>query len=40
MEAGQKYYIESAHLNGGGGSHFSLGVEIEQETLNPNHPKN
>jgi len=40
MEAGQKYYIESAHLNGHGGSHFSLGVEIEQDTLNPNHPKN
>jgi hypothetical protein len=29
LEAGRKYYIEAAHLNGGGGDHFSTGVEIE-----------
>jgi hypothetical protein len=40
LEGGRKYYIESAHLNGHGGQHFSLGVEIEQEVLNPNHPNN
>jgi hypothetical protein len=40
LEAGRKYYIEAAHLNGGGGDHFSTGVEIEQEVLNPSHPRN
>ena len=40
MEAGRKYYIESAHLNGGGGSHYAMGVEIEQEELNPANPNN
>jgi hypothetical protein len=40
LEGGRKYYIESAHLNGHGGDHFSTGVEIEQETLNPSHPRN
>ena len=40
LEGGRKYYIESAHLNGWGGSHFSMGVEIEQEVLNPAHPNN
>jgi len=27
-------------LNGWGGGHFSTGVEIEQEVLNPLHPNN
>ena len=40
MEQGEKYYIESAHLDRGGTSHFNLGVEIEQEVLNPAHPNN
>jgi hypothetical protein len=40
LEKGKKYYIEAAHLNGGGGDHFTTGVEIEQETLNPTHPRN
>lgn len=40
LEAGRKYYMEAAHLNIGGGSHFSTGVEIEQEVLNPTHPNN
>jgi hypothetical protein len=40
LEAGRKYYVESAHHNGGGGAHFSTGVEIEQEVLNPSHPNN
>jgi hypothetical protein len=40
LEEGKKYYIESAHLNGGGGDHFNLGVEIEQEILNAAHPRN
>jgi hypothetical protein len=40
LEAGSKYYVESAHLNGWGGNHFSTGVEIEQQELNPNHPRN
>lgn len=40
LEGGQKYYIEAAHLNANGGDHFSTGVEIEQEVLNPSHPNN
>jgi hypothetical protein len=28
------------HFNYGGGDSFSMGVEIEQETLNPTHPRN
>jgi len=40
LEAGQKYYVEANHLNGWGGQHFSTGVEIEQEVLNPAHPNN
>lgn len=28
------------HLESGGGDHMDLGVEIEQDTLNPDHPNN
>jgi hypothetical protein len=40
LTGGQKYFIKSAHLNGGGGGHFATGVEIEQAELNPTHPRN
>jgi hypothetical protein len=40
LEKGQRYYIESAHLDGWSWRHFSMGVEIEQEVMNPNHPNN
>jgi hypothetical protein len=37
---GEKYYIEAVHLENWHNDHFSMGVEIFQETLNPNHPNN
>lgn len=40
LEAGKKYYIESAYLEYNWYEHFSTGVEIEQEVLNANHPRN
>jgi hypothetical protein len=40
LEGGRRYYVEAAHLNNWGGSFFTMGVEIEQEVLNPNHPNN
>ena len=29
LKAGEYYYIEAKHLEGGGGDHFSAAVEIE-----------
>jgi hypothetical protein len=29
LEEGKHYYIESHHVEGGGGDHFSVAVEIE-----------
>jgi len=40
LTAGSKYYIQSDIKNGGGGAHGSVGVEIEQSTLNTAHPRN
>lgn len=40
LTAGSKYYIQSDIKNSGGGAHGSVGVEIEQSTLNTAHPRN
>jgi hypothetical protein len=40
LTAGGKYYIEVEHKQHTGGNHISVGVEIEQATLNATHPNN
>ena len=37
LTAGEHYYIEAKHLEGGGGDHFSSAVEIEQSDIIGHH---
>lgn len=38
LTAGTPYYIEVMHVEGGGGDHVSVGLEIE-DTVFSNHPQ-
>jgi hypothetical protein len=40
LTADSEYYIEGDLLNSGGGAWYNVGVEIEQASVNANHPRN